>query len=186
MQRICVIGVTGSGKTTLAGRLANQLGLPLIELDALFWDPDWTPVDPDVFRSRVAEAAASEAWVADGNYSRARDILWPRADTLVWLDLPFHVAFARLLRRTFVRRLRNVELWSGNRESLRTHLLSKDSLFLWAINTHPRYRREFPQLLREQAARGATVFRLRSARDVELWLAESLSPDNARRCARLT
>jgi adenylate kinase family enzyme len=170
MQRICVIGVTGSGKTTLVGRIARELDLECVELDALYWGPHWTPVHPDVFRDLVAAVAAGDAWVTDGNYSRARDILWPRADTFVWLDLPFHVIFWRLARRTFSRRIRNVELWSGNKESLREHFFSRESLFLWVINTHPRYRREFPPLLHKQAARGAAVYRLRTPGQVEQWI----------------
>jgi len=131
MQRVCVIGVTGSGKTTLANRIAAQLRLDYVEMDSLYWNPHWTPVDPEIFRSRIASVAAGDAWVTDGNYSRARDILWPRADTFVWLDLPFHVTFMRLVHRTFRRWLQKAELWNGNRESLREHFFSRDSIFLW-------------------------------------------------------
>jgi adenylate kinase family enzyme len=178
VRRVCVIGVSGSGKTTLARRIGQKLGIQAVELDALFWGPNWTPVDPQVFRDRVATVASSDAWVTDGNYSRARDVLWPRADTFVWLDLPFLVTFARLIRRTFGRRLQNVELWNGNRESLREHFLSKDSLFLWAINTHPRYRREFPPLLRAQTQLGRSVYRLRSKAAAERWLRDVCSVES--------
>ena len=66
MQRVCVIGVTGSGKTTLAKRLAGQLHLDYVEMDSLYWNPHWTPVDPEIFRSRIAGVATGDAWVTDG------------------------------------------------------------------------------------------------------------------------
>src|SRR5262245_27291374 len=86
-RRIAVVGTTGSGKTTLARRLAERLGVPHIELDSLFWGPDWTPVAADVFLSRIRSAIAAERWVSDGNYVGSTDaMLWTAADTLVWLD----------------------------------------------------------------------------------------------------
>ncbi len=84
MNRVIVVGTTGSGKTTLAGALARKMACPFIELDALFWNPGWVKTPPDEFRRRVAEAIAQERWAAGGNYGTARDLVWQRADTLVW------------------------------------------------------------------------------------------------------
>ena len=54
----------------------------------MFWQPEWQQPDPEVFRSKVDVATSGEGWVADGNYSRVRDLLFSRVDTVVWLDLP--------------------------------------------------------------------------------------------------
>jgi adenylate kinase family enzyme len=89
MQRISVIGATGSGKTTVARRTAEALGVPHIELDALHWEPDWEEAPLEVFRERVSDAIQGERWVVDGNYSKVRDMVWGRADTVLWLDYPF-------------------------------------------------------------------------------------------------
>lgn len=86
MRRIIVIGTTGSGKTTTARAIAERLGILHVELDALNWGPDWTEVPWEVFRQRVSEAVAGDHWVVNGNYSKSRDIVWPRADAAVWLD----------------------------------------------------------------------------------------------------
>ena len=112
-RRVVVIGTTGSGKTTLARRLAGRLGVPHVELDALHWDPDWTEAPPAVFRERTARALAGDGWMADGNYGKVRDLVWPRADTVVWLDFPLFVTLWRLVRRTFRRALTREELWGG-------------------------------------------------------------------------
>lgn len=101
-QRVVVIGTSGSGKTYLAARLAAALGYPHIELDTLHWLPDWQERSLEDFRTRVTAAAAGETWVADGNYSKVRDILWRRATSLVWLNYSRAIA-SLLLRRCSVK-----------------------------------------------------------------------------------
>ena len=119
MPRISVVGTSGSGKTTVAFRAAEALGVPHIELDALHWEPNWVEAPRDVFRARVSEATEDDNWVADGNYSKVRDILWEQADTVLWLDYPFHTIFLRLLKRTLRRTYNRERLWNDNRETLR-------------------------------------------------------------------
>ena len=148
MPRIAVIGNTGSGKTTVASRAAEALGITHIELDALHWEPDWKEAPREIFRERVQNAVSEESWVADGNYSKSRDILWGRTDTIIWLDYPFHISFTRLLRRTIRRILFREKLWNDNRESLRI-ALSTDSILVWAIRNYSRRRREYPEMMRD-------------------------------------
>ncbi len=62
-----------------------MLGVPHVELDSLHWEPGWTEADPEVLRRRVEAALSTDGWVVDVNYSAVRDLIWPRADTLVWL-----------------------------------------------------------------------------------------------------
>jgi len=85
VQRVSVVGTSGSGKSTLARELARRLGASWLELDSVYHLADWTPLDAAEFRARVAAVAAGERWVIDGNYSTVRDLVWARADTVVWL-----------------------------------------------------------------------------------------------------
>ena len=170
VQRVSVVGVTGSGKTTFAASLATRLRVPHVELDALHWEPNWTMAELDVFRRRVARQVSAEGWVVDGNYAKVRDLVWGRADTVVWLDYPFALTFARLLRRTLARVRSGQELWNGNRERFAEQFLSRDSLLLWAIKTYPRYRATFPTLLAGHACSHLRVVRLRAPRDAQKWL----------------
>lgn len=147
MQRIAVVGTTGSGKTTLAQQLAERLGIPHVELDALYWGPNWTEPTREEFRARVAQAVAGDRWVADGNYSKVRDLVWSRADTAVWLDYSLPVILWQLARRTLRRVATQEELWSGNRERMRGAFFSRNSLFVWALQTYWRRRRDYPRLL---------------------------------------
>jgi adenylate kinase family enzyme len=170
VQRICIIGSTGSGKTSLARAVAACLAMPRVELDALHWDPNWTEASDHVFRERVAEALSGDRWVVDGNYSRVHDFTIQRADAVVWIDLPFHQTLWRLAGRTFRRWWTREELWRGNRERLATQFLSRDSIFYWLITSYPRRKRQFPELLRRCAARGQLTFRLKSQREVDAWV----------------
>jgi adenylate kinase family enzyme len=170
-QRIVVVGTSGSGKTTLAREIGRRLGMPHVELDALHWDPGWTEAPLPVFRERVAAALGGERWVADGNYGKVRDLVWGRAELLVWLDYPLPVVMGRLVRRIFRRVLTREELWNGNRERLRDHLFTRDSLLLWALQQHPRHRREYPGRFSQPAFCHLEVVRLQSPRAAQEWLA---------------
>src|SRR5262245_19550670 len=88
MQRIMIIGGPGTGKSTLARRVAERLGLPVVHLDRHYWSLGWVAPEAAAWRCRVAELAGAEAWVMDGNYSGTFDLRLPRAQALIWLDLP--------------------------------------------------------------------------------------------------
>ncbi len=170
MQRVVVIGTTGSGKSTLAVRLAALLRCPFIEPDALFWGPQWTPVPKEEFRRQVAEAVAGDAWTIGGNYSAARDLIWRRADTLVWLDYSLPLVLWRLSRRTLRRILTRETLWGGNVETWRGQFASRDSLYVWAFKTHFRRRREMPVLLAQPEYAHLRVLHFRCPGEAETWL----------------
>lgn len=171
-RRIVVVGTTGVGKTSLAKRLARHLGFPHIELDALNWGPGWVAVPLETFRARVAQALAGQSWVVDGDYGRVRDLVWSRADTVIWLDYALPVILGRLFWRTLKRILTREELWGGNRETFRGEFLSRESLFLWALRTYGRRKREYPALFRRPEYAHLTLIHLRSPRQTRRWLRE--------------
>jgi adenylate kinase family enzyme len=155
--RILVIGTSCSGKTTLARELSEGCAIPHIELDALFWRPNWTPSPRDEFRYRVAEAVAQEEWVLDGNYSYTQDVTWLRATHLVWLNLPFLVVLWRSVKRTFGRMITGEEMWAGNRESFRI-AFSRDSIIWWVISTYGRRQKRYRQIFNENLYPHLTVY----------------------------
>lgn len=171
-RRIVVIGSTGSGKTTMARELAQRLGVPHVEMDALHWEPGWEMAPTDEFRRRIVEATAGDGWAIDGNYGKVRDLVWPRADTVVWLDYSMPVIMWRLWRRTLRRVFRREELWNGNRESFRGAFLSRDSLFIWALQTYRRRKHDYPRLLRQPEHAHLRLIRLTSPRAADRWLAQ--------------
>jgi adenylate kinase family enzyme len=169
MKRIIVVGSTGSGKTTLAGQLGARLGYPHVELDALHWEPNWQEAHPDIFRDRVSRALDQDLWVVDGNYSKVRDLVWPEADTLIWLDYSLWINLWRVISRTAKRVATRELLWGNNRESLNA-LLGRDSLVVWLFQTYGRRRKELPILLQQPEHAHLNVIRLHSPAETRRWL----------------
>lgn len=167
-QRIVVVGTSGSGKSTLARRLGARLARPVIELDALHWGPHWTE-RPD-FEAQIAAAVAQPAWVLDGNYSRGRALIWPRADTIVWLDYHWGVIYGRLLWRTLRRVFGRQTLWAGNRETFQHAFMSRDSLFVWVYQSYGRRKREYGALQHDPAWAHLRWIQLTTPAATERWL----------------
>jgi shikimate kinase len=169
MRNVMVVGICGAGKTTLARLLARRLRTLHIEVDALRHGPNWSV--RAALADDVERLTAESGWVADSDaYPEVADLLWSRADTVVWLDLPRPVVLARVAHRTAVRLLSRQELWSGNRETLsgllsRGHPLAKVVLDFRARRTRTAARlARFP----------GRVTHLRTAAQARLWLATAV------------
>ena len=175
MRRVNVIGGSGSGKTTVGRELAARLGLPFVEIDQLHWDryPGWTLPPLDEFRLRVDEATRGDRWVIDGSYGKARDLVWSRADTVVWLDLPFGLMLWRIVRRTVGRVRSGERLWGLQRETFRNTFLSRDSLLLFALRTQRRRARLYRAWLARPEYVHLDLVRLRSQAEIERWLSQA-------------
>ena len=171
-RRLVVVGTSGAGKSALAQRLSEQLKLDFVELDSLHWEPDWKAASIDTFRARANEATRGGDWVVAGNYHQVRDIVWSRADTVVWLDYSLPLVFCRLTGRIIRRAVTREILWNGNREFFWPHLKlwSEESLFHWLFKTYWRRRREFPILFSRPEYAHLKIVRLKSPRATEQWL----------------
>jgi adenylate kinase family enzyme len=183
-MRISLRGCSGSGKSTLGRTIAAALGLPFIELDAHFHQADWTPLEDDAFRERVASAAGAEGWVIDGNYGHVlRGLVESRADTVVLYDLPRATVMARIARRTLWRAVTREELWNGNREQMR-NMFNRDphrSIILWSWSMHGTYHERAEEMRRNPPTPGTRLLTIRSVDDERLVYAGlTLEPAGAR------
>ena len=174
MRRISVIGSSGSGKTTLARELARRLGVPHIELDSIFHQPGWRTLDRETFQQRVREQIAGERWIVDGNYHNhgVAELVWQRADTIVWLDLTRAAVMAQLLPRTLRRVLTGEELWNGNRERFRNLFdrRPEENVLLWAWTRHAPLRARYATMQRDGTWADREVVRLRSRAETRAFL----------------
>lgn len=99
-RRILILGPSGAGKSTLARRIGERVSIPVVHLDALYWNPGWVPSEVGRFRERMGQAAARDTWIMEGNYTAHLDLRLPRADAVIWLDLPRSIYFRRALWRS--------------------------------------------------------------------------------------
>jgi adenylate kinase family enzyme len=170
VERILVVGVTGAGKSTLAHALSRRLDLPYHEMDALYFTgPGWA-VNGGLVET-VSRLAAEPRWIVDSlGYPEVRDLLWGRADTVVWLDYPRRVVMPRVLRRSLRRSLTREPLFGGNRETW-SGWLSREHPVWWAWTQHASRHREIARRSADGRFAPLDTVRLRHPRDTAAWLA---------------
>lgn len=173
MRRVSLVGVPGSGKTTVGRQLAESMGVPFIELDSIFHQPGWGELPPDDFRQRVSEALTAEAWVVDGNYAAVRDLVWQRADTVVWLDLPRRLVMRRIILRTIRRAFTRQRLWNDNREPLTNfyRLDPEKNVIRWAWVKYDEYVERYGAAMHDPAYAHLRFVRLGTKQEVDAFLA---------------
>lgn len=175
MMRAVVVGTSGSGKSTFADEFASRTKAPHVELDALHWRDGWQEAPDEEFLDRVRQAVAQDRWIIDGNYTSvgAQDLILPRAELVVWLDMPRLLTWWRVAKRSAERAWTKKTLWAtNNTESLRRSFLSTDSVILWSIRTHGRNRRKYAEVFLEPSWEGQRMVRIRNEHERQVLLAE--------------
>lgn len=175
-RRIVLIGSPGSGKSTLARRLGDLLDLPVIHLDAMFWQPGWVEPDKDWFDDRVRDVIAQDKWTIDGGYSRTLAERMERADLAVMFELPRRVCLYRILKRRLIYHNRTrPDLAPGCNEKVDREFLSY--AFNYSKVVPDRYR----EILRPYEDR-VEIRTMRHNRDVEALLYD-ISEWKTRECS---
>jgi adenylate kinase family enzyme len=173
VKRFNIIGTSGSGKSTFAKKLASALEIPHIEMDKIFWGPNWEWPSDEVFFSKLKKELDREAWVLDGNYTRTVPIKWEQVDLIVWLDYSFPRTLLQAVRRAISRAWSQQELWegTGNKESFRQSFFSKKSIIWWTITTYGQVQKKYASYLTEEKFAHLKFVRLRSHLEAEEFIA---------------
>lgn len=170
MHRIVVIGSSCSGKSTFSQSLAFKKEIEYIELDQLHWLPNWIERSDAEFRTLVNEAVSTDSWVVDGNYSVARDIIWPQATEIIWLNHSFSLVLYRSFSRSIKRVMTKEKLFSGNVESFKQTFFSRDSIILWVLKTYHQKRKNYSNILKAVEKKGIKVIEFRNQTQVNAYL----------------
>ena len=174
-MRIVVIGTSCAGKSTFARSLAGAMLCTRIELDELHWGPNWQAKPTQVFHELVANAIAGERWVADGNYSAIRELLWQNATTIVWLNYSYPRTLWQAFKRTTKRAWNRELLWHGNRESMWHAFFTRESILYWVATTYHRRKREFEALRQGERFAHLVWYEFRHPKQAQQWLANRRS-----------
>ena len=142
-----IIGTCGCGKTTLGEHLTSKLQISLTELDDLFWLPSWKKRPHQIFTQSIEKVTQKNAWIICGNYSKSRPLIWPKADTIIWLDLPLHILFIRILKRGLLQMQTKEIICNGNRQTLSKFLW----MLYWVLKTFYRRRRVYSRLIKQRS-----------------------------------
>lgn len=175
-MKINVVGTSGVGKSTLARRLAQGLSVPYIEMDTLYWRPDWQGTPDDELFNKIRQATAAPGWVLDGNYNRSRPVKWREVEMVVWVDYSFWRTLRQAVWRAASRASRHQELWpgTGNRESFRRSFASRDSIILWTLKTWRQNRERYLRDMHDPRWQHIRFVRLQNHRDTEAFVADLL------------
>jgi adenylate kinase family enzyme len=168
-NRILVIGTAGSGKSTLANNISNKMHLKRIELDELNWRPNWDNrqiSDIEGFKADVSNAIREDDWVATGGYLSVRDLLWERANVIIWLDLPFLTVFMRVVLRSLRRAISGRETFAGCKENF-GDLFAIDKPIRWSIHSFHERRASFEKMAKDHRFSDTLIYRCRNPKMVQ-------------------
>lgn len=173
-NNINVVGTSASGKSTFSKELAAMLGVQYIEMDLLFWKPNWEESNHTEFFFKVEKAIINDGWVLDGNYSRTSSLKWAKVDMIVWLDYSFSRTVYQALKRAIKRIISKQELWAntGNIESFTKTFLSRKSIILWTIQNFHSNRKKYFKIMASNQYSHINFVRLNSPKQAKEFIAD--------------
>ncbi len=174
MNRINVVGTSGSGKSTFSRKLANRLNYPYLEMDALYWKADWQEPSDEEFFALLDKQLANEYWVLDGNYNRTAPIKWANVNTVIWVDYSYTRTVYQAVKRAFIRCITRKEIWpgTGNVETFKKSFFSQDSVILWTLKTYKSNRRRYQRLIENPDYQHIKFIRITSPRMATAYIDE--------------
>jgi adenylate kinase family enzyme len=169
-RRINVVGTSGSGKSTFSRQLADVLKYPYIEMDALFWKPDWEQSTDKEFFAKLEKYLQQTTWILDGNYSRTTNIKWKEVDTVIWLNYSWQRTVYQSITRAIKRSLFKQTLWAGNKESFKKSFFSRDSIILWMLQNYHRQQQQYLMNMNDPQWRHIQFIRISNSKHAKQFL----------------
>ena len=170
-KRINIIGTSGCGKTTMAKKLAKLLNYEYIEMDRIFWGPNWQESDYDSFFKKLGKELKKEKWVLDGNYTKSIPLKWKYTDLVIWLDYSFLRNFFQSFTRAIKRLITREVLWSssGNKETLKS-FFSKESIVLHMVKKYRVHQKRYNLYIKDNNFSHIKFIKLKNPKQVKGFL----------------
>lgn len=166
MDRVLVIGNGGAGKSSFAKRLGTILGIPVVNLDAFFWKPNWVPTPAGEWKEKVHHLVQQERWIMDGNYSGTYKERMDAADTIIYLDIPRMVCLFRVWKRWLSGR--RIDMIPDCREKV-------DLEFMKWIWNYPKNNHQKNMTLLREYKRAKEVLVFRSRKEVHAFITATMT-----------
>ncbi len=175
-KNINVVGTSASGKSTFSKELAAKLNVQYIEMDELFWKPNWEESNNSEFLPKVEAAISNDGWVLDGNYSRTSPLKWAKVNTIVWIDYSLSRTVFQAFKRAIKRILSKKEIWpnTGNVESFRKTFLSRKSIILWTLQNYHSNRKKYVEIMTSDKYSHIDFVRLNSPKQAKEYIDKSI------------
>lgn len=156
------MGSGGAGKSTLSRQLGEKWNLPVIHLDAMFWQPGWNPLPRPEFMDRVKIELQKPAWILDGNYDSTIELRAQYADLVIYLDFPKTLCLYRACKRAWTYRgTTRPDMGKDCPEKIDWEFVQ----WIWRYPTDVR-----PKMMAFLANVPCDVLILRNPKEVEQWL----------------
>lgn len=166
MRRISIIGSGGAGKSTLARKLGEITGLPVIHLDKLHWRPGWVEPPKGEWRRTVEELVKRDEWIIEGNFGGTMKTRLATSDTVIFLDYSKAVCLRRVIkRRLMYRNTTRPDMGEGCNEKIDLEFLS------WVWNFRKTTKPEIEKRL-TQLDRPVDLILLHSPKETKAFLAK--------------
>ncbi len=169
VKKIVIVGTSGSGKTCLGKKLSQISGLPQTDLDEIFWLPGWIESDRRELEQKISEKVNSDEWIISGNYNRVSDVIWQKANMMIWLDYPLLKIFWRCLKRSFRRIVTREICCNGNYETIKM-LFSSKSILLWVLKTYRKRKKTYSKFFQDHNDSQIQLVRITNALDEKKFL----------------
>lgn len=167
MKRVIVIGCGGAGKSTFSKNLSNKLDIPVYHLDKFFWNKGWVSTPKDEFDNKITELINKDKWIIDGNFIRTLDKRAERADTIIFINMPTHICFYRIMKRRIIYRGKSrPDMAEGCQEGI------DFEFFKWVLTYNKKIRPKILKKLSEYKDKDVVI--LNSKKEVQQFIEKSV------------